>query len=508
LISKYNIFANYISHAYVTLVGILMVPVHVRYLGAEAYGLVGFFSLLQVLFQVLDMGLTPALTRETARFRGGACDAVALRRMLRSLEGVFVGVALLGAGTLAAGSGFIAHEWLNVQQLSLTEVRNAIILMALIVALRWTCGLYRGAINGFDRQLWLSGYNIAVASARFVLVIPFFILVGTSIIEFFLYQLAVTALELLVLVAQTYRLLPTVAAERPIPWQWAPLRGVLKFSLSMALSSVIMVAITQVDKLALSKLMSLSEYAYFTLVVLLANGVGFVSLPIATSLLPQLNKLASQDNDEEFYRLYRWGTQMAATITIPAATVLALFAHEVLWIWTGSRTIANSTASVLSLYAIGNALMALSMYPSHLQVAKGDLRLQVKGYLLCLAGMIPVMIWAIRQYGMLGAGYSWCLMNLIYFALWVLRIHFHFNRSLHFQWLRIDIGEVLLPCVTGALAVRYLFNWSDDRTSAGAELCIVSLLIVLFAAAGSRIVRQAIRNGLKSRKSTHAARHT
>ena len=45
--------------------------------------LVGFFAMLQAWFQVLDMGLTPTMAREAARFNGGAIDAMHLRRLLR-----------------------------------------------------------------------------------------------------------------------------------------------------------------------------------------------------------------------------------------------------------------------------------------------------------------------------------------------------------------------------------------------------------------------------------------
>ena len=70
-----------------------MVPLYIKYMGPEAYGLVGFFAMLQAWFNLLDMGLTPTIARETARFRGGATDALSYRRLVRALEGVFLVVA-------------------------------------------------------------------------------------------------------------------------------------------------------------------------------------------------------------------------------------------------------------------------------------------------------------------------------------------------------------------------------------------------------------------------------
>jgi O-antigen/teichoic acid export membrane protein len=91
-----NILANYASQSYVTVIGIVILPLYIKYMGAEAYGLVGFFAMLQMWFNLLDMGLTPTIARETARFRGGAMDILSYRHLVRALEGVFLTVALLG----------------------------------------------------------------------------------------------------------------------------------------------------------------------------------------------------------------------------------------------------------------------------------------------------------------------------------------------------------------------------------------------------------------------------
>ena len=75
-----NVAANYLSLAFVTLAGIVALPVYLRLLGVEAFGLVGFFTLLSAGFQVFDVGLSQTFARECARFTGGARDIHSLRR--------------------------------------------------------------------------------------------------------------------------------------------------------------------------------------------------------------------------------------------------------------------------------------------------------------------------------------------------------------------------------------------------------------------------------------------
>ena len=165
---KLNIIANYASQIYVSVLAIIVLPLYLKLMGAEVYGLVGFFGLMQAWFGLLDMGLAATMGRETARFRGGAITAVKLRQLLRALEWIFLTVAFLGILCLLFGADYLSHSWLKIQNLNLSEVALSIQIMAFIVALRWMGGLFRGVVNGFERQVWLSAYSAFFTSLRFI----------------------------------------------------------------------------------------------------------------------------------------------------------------------------------------------------------------------------------------------------------------------------------------------------------------------------------------------------
>ncbi len=69
---KRNVAATYVGQMYLALIGIVLVPFYVNFLGAEAFGLIGFWTMLQTWFTLFDMGLTPTMTREAARWRASA----------------------------------------------------------------------------------------------------------------------------------------------------------------------------------------------------------------------------------------------------------------------------------------------------------------------------------------------------------------------------------------------------------------------------------------------------
>ena len=490
---KRNILASYASQIYVTLVGILILPLYLKYMGAEAYGLVGFFTMLQAWFNLLDMGLTPTVARETARFGGGAIDALSYRRLLRALQLIFFVIALLGGGAMFVFSGLVANGWLKVQTLPLGQVQLALQLMAMGVALRWMSGLYRGCISGSERLVWLGGFNAFVATLRFVGALPVLIWVGHSPAVFFTYQLLVAVVELAGLAAKAHGLFPVLPPGQPLGWSltslFTPIKPVLKFSLTIAFTSSVWVLVTQTDKLVLSKLLPLADYGYFTLAVLAASGVMMISGPISGALLPRMARLQAEGNEAGLIGLYRNATQMVAVIAIPACLVLAFFAEQVLWVWTGDAHAAAQAAPVLRLYAMGNGFLAMAAFPYYLQFAKGDLKLHLIGSAVFMLLLIPSLVWATWQYGATGAGYAWMGSNAVYFFAWVPLVHRRFVKGLHRQWLMQDL---IMICVPGLLAVstlNVLLPWPEARFQVLARLLIASGAVLICSAAGAGRVR-------------------
>lgn len=487
-----NVVASYASQIYMAAIGIVLMPYYLRYMGAEAYGLIGFYSMMQGWFMLLDAGLTPTMIRETARFRGGSLDALSLRRFVRALEGIFLGVGAIAALSIIACSRFIASDWLKVQKLPIVEVQHVVMLIAAIISLRWVSSLYKGAINGFERLVWLGGLNIVIATLRFVAVIPVLLLVGATPVVFFSYQIIVAIIELSCLLGETYKLLPGLSADEHLGWDLKPLKKVLGFSLTIAVTSSTWVIVTQTDKLLLSKFLPLSQYGYFTLAVLLASGVSLLSGPIGGALLPRMVKLQAEGDEAGMLKLYRNATQMVAVIAIPASLVLAFFSHQILEVWTASATVAHIAAPVLTLYAIGNGLLALCSFPYYLQFAKGDLKLHLIGSILFLVTLLPTLIWGTLHYGMVGAGFAWVGASAIYFIFWVPTVHQRFVKGLHRDWLLNDVAAIVILSAGCSALMWHLVRWPNTRMRAALVIVLLSGILVTIAAAASSWVRQKV----------------
>jgi hypothetical protein len=72
---KRNLIANYLGQGWRALMGLAFIPLYIRYLGIDAYRLIGIYAILTAWPGLLDLGMRPALGREMTRFTGGVHDA-------------------------------------------------------------------------------------------------------------------------------------------------------------------------------------------------------------------------------------------------------------------------------------------------------------------------------------------------------------------------------------------------------------------------------------------------
>lgn len=495
---KKNIAANYISQLYVAGIGILTLPLYIKYMGAEAYGLVGFFSMLQAWFALLDLGLTPTIGRETARYRGGSMSALQYRQLFRALSLIFLFIAVCGGVTLLLLAEHVANQWLNVKELGMQQVVLAVQIMAVSVALRWMGGLYRGVVTGSEKLVWLSGFNVIIATLRFIVVFATMATYGFAPEVFFWHQLAVALLEVLGLWWMANLLLPDRRKlNEAIGWSFSPVRPVLKFALTIAFTSFVWVLVIQSDKLILSGILPLDDYGIFTLAVVVASGIMILSQPVSNVIMPRMARLYAEGKHEEMIHVYRSTTQLVCAVAGSASIVIAFFAEQLLFAWTGDQGIAKQAAPILRLYVLGYGVLVIAAFPYYLQFALGNLKYHLIGNMITAVTLVPAIAWSASQFGAKGAGWAWLGVNSLYLIVWVGVVHRKLEPGLHLKWLINDGFKIFIPVMVVIFWVWCCTPIMESRAMILIFLTVVGVLALLVAGLSSDVARNIIKVRLK-----------
>ena len=449
---KRNLLANYIGQAYVGLIGIVMLPIYLRNLGTEAYVLIGFYCVLQTWFLLLDLGLTPTLSRELSRYRAGKIDGRAAAAMVRAMEWILGGIGIASAIALVVSARWLADRWLTLGHLDRSETIFCIGMMGAMIAPRWLVGLYRAGLSGLEIMVPLNFAQVALSSVRAVGVWLVFIYLTRRPDAFFIYQGAAGVLELIVM-RVLFRRNFQPGAVNILP-DFAAIRANFGLAGTMGALAVIWIVMSQSDRLILSGILDLRSYGVFITAVTLAGGITLLATPLSQALQPRLTILAARGDGTELLSLFRLSSPAAASVVFAIAGVLACFASPILRAWTGSGALAQEASMVLGLYSVGNAIAAMMAIAFLIQFALGTLRWHLFGNLVFGALWIPGAYFIARRYGAVGAGWLWFGGNPLYLVGW---LHYVFSRivpSITWRWIVADIGPVVVAqgCILGLAA--------------------------------------------------------
>lgn len=451
---KKNTVANYLGQGWIALMGLAFVPVYIRYLGVEAWGLVGFMSMMQAWLTLLDMGLSPALSREMARFQAGAYSAPAIRDLMRSLEAVYCGVAVAVISGVWLMAPWLAVNWLGASKIPAETVAQAIGVMGLVLAARMVEQVYRGAIQGLQRQVWLNGAQCVLSALRWGGAAGILIWVSPSIALFFLWQGMISVLSVFVLAFQTYRWLPL--GGRSARFDLESLVGIRRFAGGMAATTLLTLLLTQVDKLLLSNLVAMEDFGYYTLAATASSGLYLLMSPIANAVSPRLTELVARSEPKTLVESYHNASQWLAVVLVPIAMVLSTFAEPVLYVWTGNSDVAGKTAPLLTLLALGTLCNGFLQVPYVAQLAHGWTGFAVRVNTIALCFIVPVILWSVPHFGAVGAAWAWLALNVGYILIGMPFMHRRLFVGEHWRWCR---DAVLKPSVIGIATVLVLLKY-------------------------------------------------
>ncbi len=474
-----NIVANFVGVAWTGLMGPALVPVYIRFMGIEAYGLVGILTTLQAVFTLLDLGLSTTLNRELARL--SLCDdrAEETRDLVRTVEFLYWSVAALIALILALATPLLATHWIHAQNLSPGIIRQAFVIMGLILAIQFPFALYSGGLMGLQRQVLLNGIAVVIATARGLGSILLLWLVAPTIEVFFAWQLAMTLLQTGLSAIFLWRSLPhTTTRPRFRP---SLLRATWRFAAGLIGISIFALLLMQGDKILLSRLLALDEFGYYALAAVVASGLYIVVLPVFSAVFPRFSQLIASDDEPSLRALYHNSCQIVSVTLLPVAVIVALFAPEILRVWTRNPVVVQHAHLLVSLLVIGSALNGLLTLPYALQLAAGWTKLAFYQNAIAVTLLMPLLFWATHRYGAVGAAAIWITVNAgaVLFSIQVM--HTRLLRGEQCRWYTRDVGLPLVGPLAVALLGRRLFPIHPSTSVILGGLTLVSCAALLAA---------------------------
>jgi O-antigen/teichoic acid export membrane protein len=468
----------------------LSVPIMVRGLGPDAYGLIVLVGALTGYLGLIDMGLSQALVRYLSYYR--ALDEG--RPML-----AIVRVALLwfaAAGVVAAVFLFVCAPWLaqsvlHVSAKLLTTAEMVIRLSALDLVLSLMTSVGAAVPVSFLRYDIAAGMTGVFSTAGWVG--PALVVVlGHGIVGIVWFYIVSNVLTMLLYLYFGRRLFRSIRPDAGPEWHEIR-RRVLSFAGLVAANRIGATVAAQTNRLMVGITSGTAAAAYYQVPNVLASNVTALLSRIAQVLFPMGAALIAREDHDGLRALYFRSSRLLFLLNGSTAMAITVFAHPLLQYWI-SPLYAQKGSLALELFMTAQAINAASLAVGFLSwsAAKAGVNLT---FALLISGVNLLAIYPLAsRFGVAGAAGAGLLGALVspFF------IHYVDRHILQVSSLSV-LRRCYLPTFAGAALVAVgsrllLIPLAHGLVATFALLCFSAVLSIVVSGLFGAISRDDLRS--------------
>ena len=450
-----NIVSNFAGQGWSFLVGMIAVPLYIRFIGIDGYGLVGFYGALRAVFNsFMDFGLAVTINREIARYSASPAKVSQIRDLVRTLEIAYWLIGLVLGLLVCLGAPLISTYWINSETIPTSTVAKVIVIMGIVTFIQWPLTLYQGGLVGLQKIVLLNGINVIVTTLRGIGGVLAVWLFSPPIIAFFVWQIVLSLIQLGLTTYLLWRNLP-VGNGKP-RFRKNIIIEIWRFALGMGGTSFFSFFLGQSDKIILSKLLTLEQFGYYSLAVTLNDQLQMVNAQIVQPLFPRFSALILLDDKKALRDLYHKACQLVAVVILPIAGTAVFFSRELIYLWTQDMQIASIVAPIATLLFAGTALLNMIDIPFSLTIAYGWVKFTFYRSLILSILIVPLMIMLSLKYAGVGAALTWVILNLGQLLVLPFIIHHRILKGELKHWYIFDVGIPLISSLILLSFARWL----------------------------------------------------
>ena len=382
-------------------VALLAMPVMVKELGLERFGVLTLLWMAIGYFSLFDAGLGRALTKIVAE-KLGAKQEQEIPGFIWTALLIMAILGVLGALILGLISPWLILQVLKIPEGLRKETLESFFLLSLVIPIL-TCSLgLRGLLEAYQRFEVVNAGRIGMALLTFL---------GPLLVVQFSRNLVpvVAVLELGCLFECMFYLvlcLRIMAAwRREMRIQRGAIGPLFRFGGWITVSNIVGPIMVYSDRFLISVSISMAAVAYYVTPYETVTKLWFIPGALAGVLFPAFSTISQQDPDRTAL-LFGRGVKTVFLVLFPITLLIVSLAHEGLALWMG-KEFADHSTRVLKWLTMGVFANSLAHIPYAFIQGLGRPDVTAKLHLLELPFYLIALVWLMAAYGIEGAGMVW-----------------------------------------------------------------------------------------------------
>ena len=413
-----NTILNFVGQALPLLVGFLTIPITIRWLGADRFGIISIVWVIVGYFGFFDLGLGRATTKFVAEaFGKGEFEKVP--RYFWTTVGFQGILGFTGAVVLALLTPLLVNRVLNIPFPLIGESRSTFYILAISFPIVMVSGSFRGLLEASQRFDLVN--FVKIPSSIFNYLAPLAgILMGYGLPGIMVILAASRALTLLAWFLMCRRVFPILKSGFAIHKE--TIKPLLSFGGWVTVSNIVGPFLVSLDRFLIGSILSIGVLSYYSAPYELIMRLWIIPASLIVTLFPAFSALDIKNDSEKIKVLFGRSVKYMLLFLGMIVVLIIFFAQKFLRVWLG-EDFAQNSGLVFQILAVGFLVNALANIPYSFLLGRGRADLTAKFHLAELVFYAPLAWGLIKAWGIRGAAAAWTIrvvvdMILLFWAAW------------------------------------------------------------------------------------------
>ncbi|MDD2689806.1 MAG: oligosaccharide flippase family protein [Candidatus Omnitrophica bacterium] len=445
----WNIIWNFLGQTWVLAISFFATPFIVRSLNVNIYGIYTLVGVIIGYFSFLKFGLGTASVKYISQYLASEEEGKA-RSAFWSCLGAYIFLGALGMILIAFSAPVLVEKLLKIPP----ELRIISIVCIRLGSVGFFIFMLLGAMSGpiqaagrFDilNRIGIMLYTLQIAVTVTILKM------GFSLREIISSHIVINLLAIYIYWVNIKRILPFFTKPS---WDKASLIRLFKFGGFVTISSIVDPILTNIEKILLTSLRTLSTLTYYTVPFSLIDRLSVIRSSFSSVLMPTFSSFQDTEKERISKELHYASTLFILFLFAFFVCFFLAFGRVFLQLWMGNDFAQKSTSIlvILSFAGLINALAAPSFVALQ---GMNKPQLPAVFHLIETIIYIPLSVFLIYRFGGNGAACAWLIRVLLDTAL-LHKASCDLFRVKIFNWYRRLVLRCFLPLALCSLSFWWL----------------------------------------------------
>ncbi|MFQ6334522.1 flippase [Methylophilus sp. 3sh_L] len=405
-----NSVINLLGQVIPFLTALLCIPLIIKDLGVDRFGILNLIWIIVGYFSFLDLGLGRAITQVISSKN----DLWPHEKIVKTVWATIYLISTLSitvSFVLLFYSSEIANKLPNIPSSLIEETILSVKLIALTIPLVVISSVLRGVLEGFHAFKEIN--LIRIPLGVFTFASPLIIIATTPALQYAVGLILFSRfLNVLVMIKMSSKYLPFDTRSIKL-FDFSDTANLIKQGGAITISNVIANLIVYLDKFVVGYIVSAAAVAYYATTYEVVTKLWLIPAGLTGVLFPVFAKLAAKDQHKS-NKIFITSLKTIIIFTLPFALLLAFFSKEILTLWIGLE-FAKKSFEVIQILCIGVFINCLAHIPfTYIQSQGQSYRIALL-HTVELTLYIPLAIFLTQKHGIIGTAIAWNIRSILDF---------------------------------------------------------------------------------------------